>query len=77
MFLSTYSPSTNSNKFEVSLEELKSLNLIPSLEKLMKEGGETGKQKINKYTKLVSLILALIEALGIYISYSASGISST
>ena len=48
--------------------------IIPSLEKLMKEGGETGKQKINKYTKLVSLILAIIEALGIYISYSASGV---
>ena len=48
--------------------------IIPSLEKLMKEGGETGKQKINKYTKITSLILALIEALGIYISYSASGI---
>ena len=48
--------------------------IIPSLEKLMKEGGETGKQKINKYTKIVTLVLALIEGLGIYISYSKSGI---
>ena len=48
--------------------------IIPSLEKLMKEGGETGKQKINKYTKIVSLILSLIEGLGIYISYSTSGV---
>lgn len=48
--------------------------IIPSLEKMMKEGGETGKQKINKYTKLLTLVLALIEALGIYISYSTSGI---
>ncbi len=48
--------------------------IIPSLEKLMKEGGETGKQKINKYTKLMSLLLSLIEAIGIYISYSTSGI---
>ena len=48
--------------------------IIPSLEKLMKEGGETGKQKINKYTKLLSLVLATVEALGIYISYSSSGI---
>lgn len=48
--------------------------IIPSLEKLMKEGGETGKQKINKYTKLLSLVLALVEGLGIYISYSSSGI---
>lgn len=48
--------------------------IIPSLEKMMKEGGETGKQKINKYTKLLTLVLSLIEGLGIYISYSASGI---
>ena len=48
--------------------------IIPSLEKMMKEGGETGKQKINKYTKLMSLVLALVEGLGIYISYSSSGI---
>ena len=48
--------------------------IIPSLEKLMKEGGETGKQKINKYTKIVTIILALIEGLGIYISYSGSGV---
>ena len=46
--------------------------IIPSLEKLMKEGGELGKQKINKYTKLLSLVLSLIEGLGIYISYSTS-----
>jgi preprotein translocase subunit SecY len=48
--------------------------IIPSLEKMMKEGGETGKQKINTYTKLLSLVLSLIEGLGIYISYSSSGI---
>ena len=48
--------------------------IIPSLEKLMKEGGETGKQKINRYTKLMSILLSLVEAIGIYISYSTSGI---
>ena len=48
--------------------------IIPSLEKLMKEGGETGKQKINRYTKILTLVLALIEGLGIYISYSATGV---
>ncbi len=48
--------------------------IIPSLEKLIKEGGEAGKQKVNKYTKIVTLILSLIEGLGIYISYSSSGI---
>lgn len=48
--------------------------IIPSLEKMMKEGGETGKQKVNKYTKLLTLVLSLIEGLGIYITYSSSGI---
>ena len=48
--------------------------IIPSLEKIMKEGGETGKQKINKYTKLLTLLLALVEGIGIYFSYSSTGI---
>ena len=44
--------------------------VIPSLEKLIKEGGEEGKAKINMYTKILTLVLALVEAIGIYISYS-------
>ena len=48
--------------------------IIPSLEKLMKEGGETGKQKINKYTKMLTIVLALVEGIGIYFSYSSTGI---
>ena len=44
--------------------------VIPSLEKLIKEGGEEGKEKINKYTKILTLFLALVEAIGIY-SYVA------
>ena len=46
--------------------------VIPSLERLIKEGGEEGKKVINKYTKIVTLILALIEAIGIYMSYSSA-----
>ena len=48
--------------------------IIPSLEKAVKEGGEAGKEKINKYTKLLTILLSVIEALGIYLSYSKSGI---
>ncbi len=44
--------------------------VIPSLEKLIKEGGEEGKAKINMYTKMLTLVLALVEAIGIYMSYS-------
>lgn len=48
--------------------------IIPSLEKAIKEGGEAGKEKINRYTKLLTILLSLIEAIGIYLSYSRSGI---
>ena len=46
--------------------------IIPSLQALIKEGGELGKQKVNKYTKLLTIVLAAIEGAGIYISYSSS-----
>ena len=48
--------------------------IIPSLEKLVKEGGEEGKARINKYTKIITLVLALVEAIAIYMSYKDSGI---
>ena len=46
--------------------------VIPSLEKAIKEGGEEGKAKINRYTKMLTLVLALVEAIGIYASYSGA-----
>lgn len=48
--------------------------VIPALEKLAKEGGEEGKAKMNKYTKLLTIVLAIIEGAGIYLSYQSSGI---
>lgn len=48
--------------------------IIPSLEKLTKEGGEEGRKKINRYTKILTLVLALIEAIGVFVSYKSSGI---
>ena len=48
--------------------------IIPSLERLTKEGGEEGKKKINKYTKILTIVLAAIEAIGVYFSYKNSGI---
>ena len=48
--------------------------VIPSLERLMKEGGEEGRNKINKYTKILTVILALIEGIGLYLTYKSSGI---
>ena len=48
--------------------------IIPSLEKLTKEGGEEGRKKINRYTKIITIILALVEAIGIFLSYKGAGI---
>ncbi len=48
--------------------------VIPSLERLTKEGGEEGRSKINRYTKMLTVVLALVEGLGIYLSYKNSGI---
>ena len=48
--------------------------VIPSLEKLTKEGGEVGRQKINAYTKILTIVLSLVEGIGIYLSYKSSGI---
>ena len=48
--------------------------VIPPLEKLIKEGGEEGKTKVNKYTKMLTIVLALVEGLGIFLSYKSSGI---
>ena len=48
--------------------------VIPSLERLVKEGGEEGRTRVNKYTKILTIVLALIEGLGIYLSYKSSGI---
>ena len=48
--------------------------VIPSLERMMKEGGEEGKRVMNRYTKIITIILALVEAIGIYFSYSNSGV---
>ena len=48
--------------------------IVPSLERLTKEGGEEGRNKINKYTKILTIVLALVEGLGLYLSYKSYGI---
>lgn len=48
--------------------------IIPSLERMAKDGGEEGKKIINIWTKVITIILALVEAIGIYLSYRKSGI---
>ncbi len=48
--------------------------IIPALEKLTKEGGEEGRKKINRYTKMLTIVLAVVEGIGIYLSYKSTGI---
>ena len=43
--------------------------IIPSLEKLTKEGGEEGRNKVNRYTKILTIFLAFVEGLGLFFSY--------
>lgn len=42
--------------------------VVPSLEKLAKEG-ETGKVKLQKYTKYLTIAFAVVEAIGLYFNY--------
>ena len=53
----------------IESEEYKS-----SLEKLTKDGGEEGRKKVSRYTKILSLVLALVEAIGLFLSYKSTGI---
>lgn len=48
--------------------------IIPALERLTKEGGEEGRKKINKYTKMLTIVLSLVEAIGVYLSYKSTGV---
>jgi preprotein translocase subunit SecY len=50
--------------------------LIPSLEEMSKEG-EYGQEKINMYTKLLSVPMAFIQSYGIYFLLSRQGIINT
>ncbi len=42
--------------------------IVPSLERLAKEG-EEGKKTLNKYTKYLTIVFALVEGLGLYLTY--------
>lgn len=46
--------------------------VIPSWQRLTKEGGADGRKKISLYTKIAALILALAQAIGIAVGFKAS-----
>ncbi len=45
---------------------------IPALERLSKQG-EEGRKKINVYTRILTLILAIVQAIGIIVAFSGQG----
>ena len=47
--------------------------VIPSWQRLAKEGGADGRKKINQYTKIAALILAVAQAIGITVGFGTSG----
>lgn len=48
--------------------------IIPALDRLMKEGGPEGKKKINRITKIITIILAAVQGIGLYLSYAKQGV---
>ncbi|MBO4831036.1 MAG: preprotein translocase subunit SecY [Oscillospiraceae bacterium] len=47
---------------------------IPALERLAKEGGEEGKEKINKITRYSTVVIALIQGFGYYVLIKNNGL---
>ena len=47
---------------------------IPALERLAKEGGEEGKEKINKITRYSTIVIALIQGFGYYVLIKNNGL---
>jgi len=47
--------------------------VIPSWQRLAKEGGADGRKKISQYTKVAALILAVAQAIGIAVGFGAAG----
>lgn len=81
-FLNTFSGGAfaNSTVFALSIQPYITASIviqlltiaIPYLERLQKEG-ETGRKKINKITKLVTLVMALIQSYGYYAILRSNG----
>lgn len=51
--------------------------VIPSWEKWSKEGGEEGRKKRNRYTKLLTVLLSFIEGVGLVLTYQNLFVDNT
>lgn len=48
--------------------------IVPSIEMMAKEGGQQGRDKLSKITKIVTLVLATLQSAGLYLAYSKQGL---
>lgn len=48
--------------------------IIPALDRMMKEGGPESKKKIAVMTKGITLVLATVQAIGLYLTYAKQGV---
>ncbi len=48
--------------------------IIPALDRLMKEGGPEGQKKVNLMTKVITVVLATVQGIGLYLTYSKQGV---
>jgi preprotein translocase subunit SecY len=47
---------------------------VPSLEQLQKEGGEAGRKKISQYIRYLTIVLAVVQAMGMNITFARQGV---
>ena len=47
--------------------------VIPSWQRLAKEGGADGRKKLSRYTKIAALVLAIAQAVGIAVGFGTAG----
>ena len=50
--------------------------VIPSWQRLAKDGGADGRKKISQYTKIAALILAVAQAIGIAVGFGAADVAN-
>ena len=48
--------------------------IIPALDRMMKEGGPEGKKKIARITKIITIVLAAVQGIGLYLTYAKQGV---
>lgn len=48
--------------------------IFPSIEAMIKEGGDLGKRKIQRIQKTIAILIAFVQGAGLYIAYNKAGV---